>query len=299
MKSTSQTSKHRRYASIGITVAIVMMLVLSGPVGAVTLSIDGLTGTHTQGDSVTFNVTATINNPDTYVPIENFSLDITGATSKEVVFSTDGTILSGDPGITVTELTGPSANEYGYGDGYGYDSNVGYGYSFGFGYGYGYGYGSGVGGAVEYTYEITLDTSTLNTGSHDATLALNTGDSAKPSFESSSASFTIQAASTGGGGGDGTEGATITGGESYENILFKDANRQTVSAGAEVRYDFGGDDNPIKFAGFTPLTNAGNVFMTVEVLKDTSEFVDTPPTGTVYRNLNIWLGNVVKKSDIT
>ncbi|MEA1985617.1 MAG: PGF-pre-PGF domain-containing protein, partial [Euryarchaeota archaeon] len=42
-----------------------------------------------------------------------------------------------------------------------------------------------------------------------------------------------------------------------------------------------------------------NVFMTVEVLKDTSEFVDTPPTGTVYRNLNIWLGNVVKKSDIT
>jgi hypothetical protein len=191
----SRTRHHGRYISAGITIAVVIMLLLSGPVSAVTIGITGLDGTTpTQGESITFNVTATIEDNDRYVPIDNFSLEITGATSKEVVFLTEGSVLSGDSGITVVAVTTPSSAEYGHDYGYGYDSNVDYGYGYGydFGYGYGYGYGYGAGGEdVVYEYTITLDTSILNTGAHEAVLYLNTGESAKPSFGSSSASFTI------------------------------------------------------------------------------------------------------------
>ncbi|ABE53085.1 PGF-CTERM sorting domain-containing protein [Methanococcoides burtonii] len=220
MQSKSRTKMHRRYASIGITIAVVIMMVLSGPVSAVTVGITGLDGTTpTKGDSVTFDVTATIEDPDKYVPIDNFSLDITGATTTEVVFSTDGTVLSGS-GITVVAVTSPLSAEYGHGYGYGYDSNVGYGYDFGYGYGYGYGYGAG-GEDVEYKYTITLDTSILNTGAHEAVLSLNTGNSAKPSFDSPSASFTIEAASSpssGGssGGGSGSGGVRIVAADDTE-----------------------------------------------------------------------------------
>ena len=97
MQSKYGTKMRGRYASIGIAIAVVIMMVLSGPVSAVTIGITGLDGTTpTKGDSVTFNVTATIEDTDRYVPIDNFSLDITGATSKEVIFSTGGAILSGD-----------------------------------------------------------------------------------------------------------------------------------------------------------------------------------------------------------
>ena len=168
MKSTVDKNKYGRYASIGITIAIVVMLVLSGPVSAVTLGITGLDGASpTKGDSITFTVSTKINDPDTYVRIENFSLKITGATSREVIFSTDGTVISGD-GITINPITVPSSNQYGYG--YGYAS----GYNFGYGYGYGYGYGAG-GAEIEYKYQVTLDTSILNSGTHQAKLYLNTG----------------------------------------------------------------------------------------------------------------------------
>lgn len=207
MQSKSRTRKHGKYVSIGITIAVVIMMVLSGPVSAVSLGISDLDGTtHTKGDSVSFGVTATIEDADRYVPIDNFTLEITGATSKEVVFSTDGDVLSGDSGITVEAVTVPSS-AYGYGYGYGYDSGLGYGYDFGYGYGYGYGNGAG-GQEIVYEYTITLDTSILNTGVHEAVLSLNTGDSAKPSFESSSASFTIESSSSGGSTG-GTGGARV------------------------------------------------------------------------------------------
>src|SRR6056297_1540699 len=132
MQSKSRTKKHGKYVSVGITIAVVIMMVLSGPVSAVSLGIADLDGnTYTKGTSVTFDVTATIDDTDSYVPIDSFSLDITGATSKEVVFSTDGDVLSGDEGITVEAVTVPSSAEYGEGYGDGYDSSLGYGYDFG------------------------------------------------------------------------------------------------------------------------------------------------------------------------
>jgi len=286
---------HTRYTSVAITIAIVIMLILSGPVSAVTLSINELDGTsHTKGDSVTFKVTATIEDPDRYVPIDNFSLEITGDTNKEVIFSTDGTVLSGDSGITVSRITGPTSSEYGYGYGYGYDSNLGYGYNFGYGYGYGYGYGAG-GGEVEYEYEITIDTSILNTGTHAATLSLNTGNSAKPSFSSSSATFTIKAASSkaassGGSSSGGTGSATTrtSSGEDSQNIIATISQLQIVSAGREVYYDFSGENKEVSYIKFKGLSNLGMVRANIEYLNGISSLVGNDvPDGMIYRNFNI------------
>ncbi|WP_445475530.1 hypothetical protein ACT9XH_01940 [Methanococcoides methylutens] len=41
------------------------------------------------------------------MPIDSFSVEITGATSKEVTFSLDGEIISGDAGINVVAVSTP------------------------------------------------------------------------------------------------------------------------------------------------------------------------------------------------
>ncbi|WP_167880924.1 PGF-pre-PGF domain-containing protein [Methanococcoides sp. AM1] len=285
MQSKSGSKNYGRYVSIGITVAIVIMMVLSGPVTAVSLGITELDGTtHTKGNSVTFNVTATIEGTDSYVPIDSFALQITGATSKEITYSTDGTILSGS-GITVEAVEVPSSSSE-YGQGYGYDSRLGSGHDFGYGYGYGTG-----GADLVYEYTITLDTSTLNAGVHNAVLSLNTGDSAKPSFESSSASFTIESSSSSrsssSGGGGGGSGST---GEAYDNIEFKEVKTENIVGGLEISYAFGEEQNAIQYINFSAVRNYQRTSTTIEVLKDRSEMVDESAPGLVYSNLNIWVG---------
>ncbi len=175
-----------------ITLVIVLMLIFSGPVQAVTLSITGLPGYITRGSIETFTVQITIEDPDNYVPVSNFSLDITGATQKSWIFDTAGNILDGGSGITIAPISNPGASNYGYGYGYRYGYDRGYRSNFGYGYGYGFGYGYGAGGgSVTFVYSITLDTSILNTGSHTAVASLNTGDKDKPAFSSDPATFEI------------------------------------------------------------------------------------------------------------
>jgi PGF-pre-PGF domain-containing protein len=290
---------YKRYASLAITIGIVLMLIISGPAGAVKVGISGLDGTSsTKGDTITFDVSATIEDADSYVPIENLSLAFTGATEKQVVFSIDGNIIDGGNGINVERTSSSYSSDYGYGYGYGSD-DVGYGYGFGYGYGYGYGYGAG-GENLTYEYEITLDTSILNVGTHDATLYLNTDDDAKPSFSSSSATFEIKeastGASTGGGGSSGSMGGGSTG-EAFENVVSKHAQIQKVFAGSNVRYDFNDEDSDVSFIQFKGTTNSGNILVTIEVLEGTSTLVDEDAPGQVYRNLNIWVGNAAFDDD--
>ena len=255
MTSTKKTNNKRNYTSIAITVAIVLMLVLSGPASAVTLGISLDNNSPTKGDFITFTVTAEINDPDKYVPIDNFSLSITGDTNKEFLFNTDGTPISS--GITVVAINSPSSDDYGHGYRYGYDSNIGYGYSFGYGYGYGYGYGSGIGGHVTYEYEITLDTTDLNTGSHSAILKLNTGKSVKPSFSSSTVPFTVTAAGSGGSSGSGTYPTTTTSMTQTKTVA-------SIGAGGNASFSF--TKTAINGIEITVKNGVSNVIVTVEKL---------------------------------
>lgn len=220
MKPVNNTKKYRKYTSIAITVGIVLMLILSGPVNAVSVTITGLSGTQSYGTQ-TFNVDITIDGEDKFVPITNLSLDITGARTQTCVFSLDGTPISGYDGITITQIPAPSGS---YGYGYGYDSESGYGYNFPYGYGYGYNSGAG-GGSITYTYQITF--TGFLPGSYNVVANLNTGTSVHPAFSSSAAVFSIVSSGGGGGGGGGGTYPPATDESTTENETVSDETVET------------------------------------------------------------------------
>ena len=92
--------------------------------------------------------------------------------------------------------------------------------------------------------------------------------------------------SSGGGGGSGGG----TSGELYENIAFKDVKSEFVTKDSVTKYDFDGENDEVEFIQFTASRNWGKISATIEYLHDTSALVDKEPEGTVYRNLNIWVG---------
>lgn len=94
-----------------------------------TVEITDLSPQTVYGTPVSFNVSITIEDPDTYVPISNLSLDINGAVSAEYFFALDGTPLVQNDSITITRISSLT-NDYGYGTGYGYDFGTGYRYGY-------------------------------------------------------------------------------------------------------------------------------------------------------------------------
>jgi len=100
----------------------------------------------------------------------------------------------------------------------------------------------------------------------------------------STTSSTTPPSSSGGGGGGGSTG------EEYENIEFKDVSRVYISADTDVSFIFSEAGNDIGYIDYKALTSQGYISATIEVLKDTSALVKQAPSGTVYKNMNIWLG---------
>ncbi len=182
-----------------VTLSVIAMLIVSVPANAVTVTIDGLSGSITQGTPKTFLVTVTMENPDKFVPVSNITLRINGPTTKQWTFDPINGMLtnqSSDKNITIKVISPPRTEQFGYGYGYGVDT-VGYGYGYNFGYGYGYGYNNGQGGGrISFIYHITLSTTDLAVGSYTATAFLNTGNPAKANFASSDTSFTLVSRST-------------------------------------------------------------------------------------------------------
>ena len=113
----------------------------------------------------------------------------------------------------------------------------------------------------------------------------NTGNWSNISATTAAAITTTSSSSGGGGGGGG--GST---GEEYENIAFKDV--LTVYAGKDeiVDFDFNDEKNDIDYVRYLSLKNAGKITVTIEVLKNTSTFSNSAASGTVYKNINIWVG---------
>ncbi len=93
----------------------------------------------------------------------------------------------------------------------------------------------------------------------------------------------------GGGGGGGGGGGTS--GEDFYNIAETETQRVSIFKGDNVSYSFKNTQNPIQNIKFTAKVSAGKVASKIEVLRNTSTMVDTPPPGKVYQNINIWVGN--------
>ncbi len=171
-----------------ITLAIVAMLILSGPAQAVAVLISGQ-DSYTMDRDIEFQLTIELNENDKYVPLTNISLDLTGNVSKRAVFDLNGKRISGNCGIDINPVLAPNSNDFGYGSGYGYDTGTGYGYDFGNGYGYGYGYGGG-GGKLSYIYNVSIETTCLSEGSYTVVATLNTDQNV--AFHSSPFNFVLK-----------------------------------------------------------------------------------------------------------
>ncbi|MCK5721412.1 MAG: PGF-pre-PGF domain-containing protein, partial [Gammaproteobacteria bacterium] len=93
----------------------------------------------------------------------------------------------------------------------------------------------------------------------------------------------------GGGGGGGGVG---TSGEAFDNILISETEREYVNRDSKVIYSFDMEGNIVQHINFTGVKNLGEVAARVEILKNTSTLVENPPPDMIYKNLNIWVGNV-------
>jgi len=134
---------------------------------------------------------------------------------------------------------------------------------------------TGLSEATEYDYGLRAIDFAGNTGNWSNISA------------TTAAAITTTSSPSGGGGGGGGSGST---GEEYENIVFKDV--LTVYAGKDevVDFDFNDEKNDIDYVRYLSLKNAGKITVTIEVLKNTSTFSNSAASGTVYKNINIWVG---------
>lgn len=152
-----------------MTVVIVLMLIFSGPAGAVYVGVDiEKTEFNSSDDFVNFTVWVNIESGER-IPVQNLTLNITGPTNESCMFYLNGTNISGCSNVTITPI---SSVGNGSGTLYGYDWNDGYGYNFGSGVGYGYVSGYDTNASAELRYNITwnLTASGADDGSYTATL---------------------------------------------------------------------------------------------------------------------------------
>ena len=92
---------------------------------------------------------------------------------------------------------------------------------------------------------------------------------------------------SGGGGGGGGGGASD---EKYDNIEKREKRDQHIYKDISTKYSFTEEKNPVSSVDIEGNVNAGEVTVSVEVLKGTSTLVNKPAPGTVYKNLNIYVG---------
>ncbi|KAF5421255.1 MAG: Subtilase family protein, partial [Candidatus Methanocomedens sp.] len=142
----------------------------------------------------------------------------------------------------------------------------------------------------------TINSTTFN-GTFNATVSLIVGPNtiyanvtdAAGNTNSTLINVTRTKPDNGGGGGGGGGGGTS--GEDFYNIAETETQRVSIFKGDNVSYSFENTQNPILNIKFTAKVSAGKVASKIEVLRNTSTMVDTPPPGKVYQNINIWVGN--------
>jgi len=106
-------------------------------------------------------------------------------------------------------------------------------------------------------------------------------------------SVTVQRTSDGSGGSSGGGGGGGgTSGEAFENIVCTETDRQFVGKNLNVKYNYVLEGNCVQHIEFTGLISAGKVAAKVEMLNHTSTIVDKDAPNIVFKNLNVWVGNI-------
>ncbi|MCG2718771.1 MAG: hypothetical protein L6408_08065, partial [Nanoarchaeota archaeon] len=199
----------KKVISLVLTLGIITMLILSGPVSAVQVQITNFTSTTpNESSTVSFLVQVDIEAGER-IPVQNLTLTLTnaaGLSNYNCTFDTAGTTLTTCSGISINVLNAlnySTGTNYGYGYGYDYSNGVTdysnatfYGGNSGYGYGYTSGYGYSASPYSELAYNITWTTPavTANTAYSISFSALaDDGAGKKRTYQTSSSStVTVQ-----------------------------------------------------------------------------------------------------------
>lgn len=79
--------------------------------------------------------------------------------------------------------------------------------------------------------------------------------------------------------------------ESEQNVILTESHSKKVQKGTMVTCEFNRSSNPLKLINFTSDRYYYNVLIQADVLQSISSLVKTPPSNSVYMNINIWIGN--------
>jgi PGF-pre-PGF domain-containing protein len=87
----------------------------------------------------------------------------------------------------------------------------------------------------------------------------------------------------------GGEGSPASG-EEFKNIELKETYEKFISKDSPASYVFRQAGNPVSEVSITSNINAGNIAVKIEVLRGLSSRLSSPPSGAVYKNINIMVG---------
>jgi len=173
-------AKHKITISALLTLGIIGLLIFSGPVNAIVVTITQDKSTYSDSDeSVVFTVDVDIE-VNERVPVKNLTLSVTGSSSKSCSFYTGGAAISGCGNMTITAINviGDGVGTL-FGYGYGYDTSLLYNTSnqsfgsddIGTGYGYTTSYDTAdLGGELKYNVSWNITAESPGDGSYTAQL---------------------------------------------------------------------------------------------------------------------------------
>ncbi len=240
--------KKEKIISLVITLTVISLLLFSGPAGAITMSFSSNLSTNqssptqVSSSTLTFNVTYTLENADKYVPVSNFTLNITDSNNnsvKECVFDLAGTALSGCSGLSISRLSQPSNYSYGLGYGYGYVPGSGYqNVSWAAGYGYGLS-----GSSNSWVFEIILQKSSFSAGTYSIKPLL-TASGADFSLSTTKGYFRIPSSSSGSSSSSSSSGDdTVSDGGEFD--FTSSGTNLNVGEGDEYTFNHGSDSHSL------------------------------------------------------
>ncbi|MCX9083555.1 MAG: PGF-pre-PGF domain-containing protein [Candidatus Methanoperedens sp.] len=145
-------------------------------------------------------------------------------------------------------------------------------------------------------YEANIQIPTTAYGNHNLYAAITTGSKiyGYPEIIGAASggsivlpsSATLTPSSPGGSAG----GGGAPSGEEFKNIEVSETYEKYISRGVPSSYIFRLVSNPVNEVSITSNTNAGDIAVKIEVLRDISSQVNRPASGIVYKNLNIIVG---------
>lgn len=170
--------RKRNMISVFLTLAIIGLLIISGPISAVIVNVGTDKTTYTASDnSVVFTVDVDVE-ADELIPVQNLTLTISGDSGKSCVFDVSGANLTvcENLAISKTHTVGYGTQDPMFGYGYGYGADEVYNttnQTFGSGTGYGYSSGYSVdnhGGELRYQVTWNISAESPSDGTYTANL---------------------------------------------------------------------------------------------------------------------------------